>query len=72
MTEFLHSLGSQVAKVVTKPFSVPIGDEDTWSDMPLRNLMQMQRHTMLYFKPWTMTTLLGSSTANSPTRFGHF
>jgi len=33
MTEFLHSLGSRVAKVVIKPFSVSIGDEDTWSDI---------------------------------------
>ena len=33
MTVFLQSLGSQVAKAVTKPFSVPIGDEDTWSDI---------------------------------------
>ena len=33
MTVFLQSLGSQVAKVVIKPFSVPIGDEDTWSDI---------------------------------------
>ena len=33
MTVFLQSLGSRVAKAVTKPFSVPIGDEDTWSDI---------------------------------------
>jgi len=32
MTVFLQSVGSWVAKVVTKPFSVPAGDEDTWSD----------------------------------------
>ena len=31
MTMFLQSLGSWVVKVVTKPFSVPTGDEDTWS-----------------------------------------
>ena len=29
MTVFLQSLGSRVAKTVTKPFSVPTGDEDT-------------------------------------------
>ena len=28
-TIFLQSLGSQVAKVVTKPFSVYVGDKDT-------------------------------------------
>ena len=33
MTIFLQSLGSQVAKAVTKPFSVPIDYEDTWSDI---------------------------------------
>jgi len=33
MTIFLQSLGSRVAKTVTKPFTVPIGDEDTWSDI---------------------------------------
>jgi len=33
MTIFLQSLGSRVAKVVTKPFSLPYGDEDTWSEI---------------------------------------
>jgi len=33
MTIFLQSLGSLVAKAVTKPFSVSVGDEDTWSDI---------------------------------------
>ena len=33
MTVFLQSLGSQIAKAVTEPFSVPIDDEDTWSDI---------------------------------------
>ena len=33
MTVFLQSLGSRVAKAVTKPFSVPTCDEDTWSDI---------------------------------------
>ena len=32
MTVFLQSLGNRVAKAVTKPFSIPSGDEDTWSD----------------------------------------
>jgi len=31
MTVFLQSLGRRVAKAVTKPFSIPIGDKDTWS-----------------------------------------
>ena len=33
MTVFLQSLGSRVAKAVTKYFSVPISNEDTWSDI---------------------------------------
>jgi len=33
MTMFLQFLGSRVAKTVTKPFSVTVGDEDTWSDI---------------------------------------
>ena len=33
MTVFLQSLGRRVAEAVTKPFSIPIGDEDTWSDI---------------------------------------
>jgi len=33
MIVFLQSLGSRVAKAVTKPFSIPSGDEDTWSDI---------------------------------------
>ena len=33
VTVFLQSLGNRVAKVVTKPFSVPDGDEDTWSEI---------------------------------------
>ena len=33
MTVFLQSLGSWVAKAVAKPFSVPTGDEDSWSDI---------------------------------------
>ena len=33
MTIFLQSLGSRVAKMVTKHFSVPACDEDTWPDI---------------------------------------
>ena len=33
MTIFLQSLGSWVTKAVTKPFIIPSGDEDTWSDI---------------------------------------
>jgi len=33
MIIFLQSLGSRVAKTVTKAFSVPDDDEDTWSEI---------------------------------------
>jgi len=33
MDVLLQSLGSRVAKAVTKLFSVPISDEGTWSDI---------------------------------------
>ena len=33
MIVFLQSLGSRVAKVVTKPFNLPDGDEDTWFEI---------------------------------------
>ena len=36
MTVVLQSLESWVAKAVTKPFSVPIDDEDTWSDIAIK------------------------------------
>jgi len=39
MTVFLQSLGSQVAKAVTKLFSVPDGDEDTWSDITTKEFV---------------------------------
>ena len=38
MTVFLQSLGSRVAKAVTKPFSAPLGDEDTWSDIATKEI----------------------------------
>jgi len=36
MTVFLQSLGSQVAKAVIKLFSAPDGDEDTWSEIDIK------------------------------------
>ena len=36
MTIFLQSLGSRVAKAITKPFLIPNGDEDTWFDITVK------------------------------------
>ena len=33
MAVFFQSLGTQIAKAVTKPFRFSIGDEDTWFDI---------------------------------------
>jgi len=33
MIVFLQSLGSPVTKAVTKSYSAPTGDDDTWSDI---------------------------------------
>ena len=51
MTVLLQSLGSQIAKAVTKPFSVTIDDEDTWSDIATKEFDTNAKHTMHYFKP---------------------
>ena len=49
MTVFLQSLGSCVAKVITKPFSVPNGDEHTWSDITVKEFEANAKahHTLL-------------------------
>jgi len=33
MIIFLQSLGSRVAKSLTKLYNAPLGEEDTWSDL---------------------------------------
>ena len=49
MTVFLQSLGSRVAKAVTKPFSAPLGDEDTWSDIATKEFdANMRAHYALF------------------------
>ena len=49
MTVFLQSLGSRVAKAVTKPFSIPSGDEDTWFDIAINefDVNAMAHYTLL-------------------------
>jgi len=39
MIVFLQSLESRVVKEVTKPFSVLVGDEDTWSDISTKEFV---------------------------------
>ena len=49
MNIFLQSLGTRVAKSLTKPYSEPVGWEDTWSDLTSKEVMQIQRLKMPYF-----------------------
>ena len=70
MTVFLQSLGSRVAKVVTKPFSTPLGDEDTWSDIATKEFDANSRAHLPCFKLIMMMTLHESYTANPHMRFG--
>ena len=54
-TVFLQFLGSRVVKAVTKPFSLPIGDEDTWSDIATKKFdANAKTHYVLLqsFKRW--------------------
>ena len=41
MNLFLKSQGVRIAKVITKEFIEPYGDEDTWPKQPLRTMMQV-------------------------------
>ena len=51
MTVFLQSLGSRVAKAVTKYFSVPLVMRTLDPTLPPRSLIQMLRHTIPCLKP---------------------
>ena len=51
MIVFLHSLGSRVAKAIIKPFVVPDGDKDTWTDITAKEFEAMPycKHSMMKF-----------------------
>ena len=51
MTVFLQSLGSRVAKAMIKPFSVPIGDNVTWSDIATKKFDANAKARYAFFKP---------------------
>ena len=46
MTTFLQSLGSRVAKAITKSFVVPDGDEEAWSDTTIK---KFEANVMAYY-----------------------
>ena len=49
MNIFLQSLGSQVANSLTKSYSAPVGEEDTWSDLTSKEVDAIQRLKMSCF-----------------------
>jgi len=60
-TVFLQSLGSRVAKTVTKPFNVPDGDEDIWAEIATNKFDASAKTYYVCFKPWMMMILPGNS-----------
>ena len=49
---------------MTKPFGVPIGDEDTWSDIVIKELDANTKAHYVLLQTLMMTILLGSSIVN--------
>ena len=50
MTVFLQSLGSRVVKAMVKPFMFPKTDEDTLSDIILKEFELMLKLIMHFYK----------------------
>ena len=71
MTVFLQSLGSRVAKAVTKLFSVPIGDNDTWSDIFTKEFDANAKAHYALLQVLNDDDIARSSITNLLTRFGH-
>ena len=71
MIIFLQSLGSWVAKAVTKLYSAPTGDDGTWSDIAAKEYEANSKAQNALFLAWMRMTLQGSFITNSPMRFGN-
>ena len=57
MTAFLQSLGSRVAKAMTKPFSIPDGDKATWSEIATKEFdANAKAHKLLYYTRYIGST----------------
>ena len=70
MTVFLQSLGSRVAKAVTKPFSASLGDEGTWSDIATKEFDANARAHYALLQALNDDDILESFIANPLMRFG--
>ena len=53
-----QSLGSRVAKAITKPFVVPNGDEDTWSEITVKEFETNAKAYMSFCKHSIMMIFL--------------
>ena len=71
MTVFLQSLRSRVAKSVSKSFSVPTGDEDTWSDIATKKFDANAKAHYAMLQALNDDDIGRSFIANLPKRFGH-
>jgi len=57
--------------MVTKPFSVPVGDEDTWSDIAIKEFDANAKAHYALLQVLNDDDTVGSFIANPPMRFGH-
>ena len=71
MIAFLQFLGSQVAKAVTKPFSVNDGDENTWSDISTKEFDVNAKPHYALLEALKFMIFLRLFIANLSIRFGH-
>ena len=71
MIMFLQSLGSRVAKAVTKLFSAPDADEDTWSKIVTKKFDANAKTHYALLQALNDDDIARSFIANPPTRFGH-
>ena len=71
MNIFLQSLGSRVAKSLTKPYSVPVGEEDTWSDLTSKEFDANSKAQNALLFALNEDDLTRLSIANLHMRFGN-
>jgi len=71
MTVFLQSLESRVAKAVTKPFSVSVGNEDIWSNIATKKFDAMQNTNYAFLQALNDDDIARVIHCKSAMRFGH-
>ena len=71
MTVVLQSLGSRITKAVTKPFNIPIGDGDIWSDIATKEFDANAKAYYVLLQALNDDDITMVIHCNSPTRFGY-